>query len=121
MTNHQEPGTTVLLVDDMASRPHPLGDRLRRDARFQVTLADSPEALDCLLAGQPFDLVVSELRPWNRGHFWTLERVHAFRPQTPVVLVTARGNECLAVEAMKSGAADYLPASLPLDEIAERL
>ena len=39
------------------------------------------------------------------------------RPGTAVVMITAHGNEKIAVEAMKSGADDYVPKPFDNDEI----
>ena len=48
--------------------------------------------------------------------------IRTFAPETPVVIFTGRGDEDVAVELMKAGAADYLPkASLTPERLASGL
>ena len=51
-----------------------------------------------------------------------LSRVREAAPDVPVVIFTGRGDEDIAVELMKAGAADYLPkASLTAERLASSL
>ena len=56
--------------------------------------------------------------PGAQGHF-LLEAIRAAAPAVPLVIFTGRGDEEVAVEVMKAGAADYLPkASLTPERLA---
>ena len=46
-----------------------------------------------------------------------LKRGKELRAETAVVMITAHGNEKIAVEAMKAGAEDYIPKPFDNDEI----
>jgi PAS domain S-box-containing protein len=51
-----------------------------------------------------------------------LQRIRHVAPEVPIVMFTGRGDEEIAVELMKSGAADYLPkASLTPERLASSL
>ena len=67
---------------------------------------------------QGYDLVLTDLA---LGHGATgmdvLKRVKELRSETAVVMITAHGNEKIAVEAMKAGAEDYVPKPFDNDEI----
>ncbi len=105
---------TILVVEDE--------DKLRRvlqlqleTAGFQVTQASSAEQ-GLKLADQA-DLVLTDLKlPGMDG----LELLAAMRRQnwyTPVVVMTAFGSVESAVEAMKSGASDFLMKPFSLDHL----
>jgi len=46
-----------------------------------------------------------------------LERVRGVNPDTAVIMITAYGSEKVAVQAMKAGAADYIPKPFDNDEM----
>lgn len=100
---------TVLVVDDSPSDRHLAGRLLQKETGLSVTFAgDGKEALDQIRREAP-DAVVTDLQmPESDG----LELVAAVKrdfPRLPVVLMTARGSEEIAVEALKKGAASYVP------------
>jgi PAS domain S-box-containing protein len=99
----------VLYVADSSSDGDALRCRLQSDAAFHVVLAHTCDELDQLLAPDRFDLVLSELDPWEQPELMIVEKVRARLADLPVVVVTSRGSERWAVEAMKRGAADYIP------------
>ena len=101
--------TTVLVVDDSASDRHVVGEVLKDDGDLVVEYAvDGAEALVMMERALP-DLVVTDLMmPRLNG----LELVAAVRdrfPLVPVILTTSRGSEEIAVQALKQGAASYVP------------
>ncbi len=105
----------VLIVED--SRTQSLQVRLMLEqVGFVVagSAANGREALAFLQREQP-DVVLSDvLMPQMNG----LELVEAIRqqyPGLPVVIMTALGNEEVAVQALQAGAASYIPKrNLPL-------
>lgn len=101
--------TTVLVVDDSAGDRRLVGELLKDDGDLQVEYAaDGAEALAEMERALP-DLVVTDLvMPEING----LELVAAVRrrfPLVPVILTTSKGSEEIAVQALKQGAASYVP------------
>ena len=72
-----------------------------------VVAADVPEALE-LLRKSPADIVISDLNLPGQSGLDLLKKIHIEYPDTTVVIFTAYGSVETAVEAMRSGAYDYL-------------
>lgn len=101
--------TRVLVVDDSAVDQKLAGGLLQKQAEMIVSFAsDGKQALAAIGAEMP-DMVVTDLRmPGMNG----LDLVRAIRdrfPLLPVILMTAQGSEEIAVEALRAGAASYVP------------
>lgn len=101
--------TMVLVVDDSLTDRRLAGGLLGRCEGFEVHYAvDGRDALEQLELHLP-DLVVTDLNmPLLNG----LELVQSIRqtfPLLPVILMTAQGSEQIAVEALRVGAASYVP------------
>jgi CheY-like chemotaxis protein len=100
---------TVLVVDDSAVDRVLAGRLLQKSPALQVHFAsDGREALQKIEMQRP-DMVVTDLQmPFING----LQLVEAIRdkyPLVPVILMTAHGSEDVAVQALLSGAASYVP------------
>lgn len=100
---------TVLVVDDSPIDRQLVGGLLKQDTDWTVTYAgDGAAALDSIRTSLP-DIVVTDLQmPEMTG----LELVISVRKnfaQVPVVLMTGKGSEEIAVEALHAGAASYVP------------
>jgi DNA-binding NtrC family response regulator len=102
---------TILIVEDDAS--------LRRLTQVQLDklgyqtriAADVSEGLD-ILRREPVELVISDLHLPSESGMDLLKRVRTEYPETKFVIVTAYGSINTAIEAMKSGAYDYLTKPL---------
>jgi len=106
----------VLVVDDDAGVRFLLRELLLELGCDVVEAGDGAEALE-RLAVEPFELVIADLR-MPRLDGMQLLRTLAGRPRPPrVIMVTAHGSERHAVEAMKSGAYDYLRKPFDNDEL----
>jgi DNA-binding NtrC family response regulator len=113
-----EPARILVVDDDQSSRD--LLARILSTAGHRVTaLSDGREAVAALDAGDPPDLVVSDIRMAEVDGLQVIDAFRERAPDTPVILVTAFGNIDGAVEAIRRGAADYL--SKPYDVDAIRL
>jgi CheY-like chemotaxis protein len=115
----------ILVVDDSATDRCLIGGLLAGNAEWHVEYATEGRDAFEQIGRRPPDLVLTDmLMPVMNG----LELVDAVRrkfPHVPVVLMTSQGNEELAVEALRRGAANYvsknrLAAILP-DTIANVL
>jgi len=102
---------TILVVEDDAS--------LRRLTQVQLDklgyqtriAADVSEGLD-ILRREPVELVISDLHLPSESGIDLLKKVRTEYPETKFVIVTAYGSINTAIEAMKSGAYDYLTKPL---------
>jgi DNA-binding NtrC family response regulator len=106
---------TVLLVDD-----DPTARRLMQAvcerAGYQVRqVAGGQEALDLLRGekGQAIDLVMLDLVMPEVDGMAVLEDLKGFRPELPVIMLTAKSGIDTVVQAMRAGAVDFFvkPAS----------
>ncbi|MFW6158050.1 MAG: sigma-54-dependent transcriptional regulator [Planctomycetota bacterium] len=69
------------------------------------------------------DLVFLDVRLPDGDGLQIMERLRDFRPETPVIIVTAYGGMHTVLQAVRGGAFDYLPKPIDLDralELAER-
>ncbi len=107
----------ILLVEDEAAIRLALSGLLRREGYEVEQAANGEEAL-AALRGAAFDLVLTDLALGaGASGVDVLRRARELAPECPVVMITAHGNEKVAVEAMKLGAEDYVPKPFDNDEI----
>ncbi len=106
----------VLVVDDKENILKLLS-RILGDEYEVATAADGGHAIS-LVAAQPFDVVVTDLRMPGADGFEVLRAVKARAPDTEVIMMTAYATVADAVEAMKQGAYDYLQKPFDPDEAA---
>ncbi len=104
----------VLVVDDKENILK-LFERILGEA-YQVTIAGDGARAIALVASQPFDVVVTDLRMPGADGFEVLRAVKARAPDTEVVMMTAYATVADAVEAMKQGAYDYLQKPFDPDD-----
>ncbi len=104
----------VLVVDDKENILK-LFARILGDGYELTTAADGGRAI-ALVASQPFDVVVTDLRMPGADGFEVLRAVKARAPETEVVMMTAYATVADAVEAMRQGAYDYLQKPFDPDD-----
>jgi CheY-like chemotaxis protein len=103
---------TVLVVDDSEVDRRLVGGILEMRPEYAIAYAtDGVEALACIRQSSP-DLIVTDLRMPNMDGLELVRTVRAECPAVPVILVTGHDSESLAVEALRQGAAGYVPKSL---------
>jgi DNA-binding response OmpR family regulator len=110
----------ILLVED----DRQLAEGLRK------ALASSDFAVDCIgdgaqadgvLRTDSFDLVVLDLGLPGLDGLTMLRRLRARQVQTPVLVITARGDVAAKVEGLDQGADDYLSKPFALTELEARV
>lgn len=108
--------TTVLIIDDEPA--HRLMVRVvLGDAGFKVLEADNgPSGLNTLRT-KHVDVVLLDMRMPGMTGLEVLQRLREQGTVPPVIMLTAFGNVGGAVEAMKSGAFDYLTKPADNDEL----
>jgi two-component system, NtrC family, response regulator AtoC len=107
----------LLIVEDERAIRLALSGLLRREG-YEVEQAETGADAADRLAREAFDLVLTDLALGEGPSGMDVLRAsRREQPETPVVMITAHGNEKIAVEAMKLGAEDYVPKPFDNDEI----
>ena len=68
---------------------------------------------------QAFDVVITDMKLPGLNGLDLVRELHAVRPRLPIILVTAHGTTETAIEAIKSGAYDYLVKPFEMPELIE--
>ncbi len=100
-------GLPILVVEDDANLLEAVCDTLEL-AGQKVLSASGGEAALNLLSAQSVALVVSDVRMMPMDGIALLKEIRSRFPHLPVVLMTAYADVDRAVEAMRSGACDFL-------------
>jgi DNA-binding NtrC family response regulator len=107
----------VLVVDDEVEMLTLLRNYLTREG-YEVRTAPSAETALQLLEDQDFDVVLTDLRMRGMDGLALVREIHAARPETQVVLMTAFGSIDTAVEAIKAGAYHFVAKPVKLPEVS---
>ena len=106
----------MLVVDDEKNMRLSLETVLRAEG-YDVRLADSAEsALKQIVAEEHF-MVVTDARLGGMSGYEFLKEAARIKPGLPLLMITAYATPKLAVEAIKSGAIDYLAKPFEPDEL----
>jgi len=105
---------TILVCDDEPAVRFTLQEALEAVGHTVLTAAHPDEASPQLGA---CDAVITDLAMPGRDGLSLLAEARALDPELPVILLTARGTEKAAVQAMKLGAYDYLTKPFVLEEL----
>ena len=106
----------LLVVDDEKNMRLSLQTVLEGES-YDVRLADSAEAGLKLIQQETFFMVITDARLGGMSGYEFLKMVAEKRPDLPVIMITAYATPKLAVEAIKSGATDYLAKPFEPDEL----
>jgi DNA-binding NtrC family response regulator len=106
----------VLIVDDEQAMRLALKGLLGKEGYQVETAASGLEARRCIETGS-FHVIVTDLSLNDISGMEVLEHARHVDPEAAVVMITAYGSEKIAVQAMKLGAADYLPKPFDNDEL----
>lgn len=106
----------LLVVDDEKNMRLSLQTVLEGES-YAVRLADSAEAGLKLIQQENFFMVITDARLGGMSGYEFLKTVAEKRPELPVIMITAYATPKLAVEAIKSGATDYLAKPFEPDEL----
>lgn len=104
----------VLIVEDEEKLRRVLSLHLESQGFEVLSAASAEEALRLAPQAQ---LVVTDLRLPGMGGLELLEALQRLNARLPVVVMTAFSSVETAVEAMKKGAADFLPKPFSLDHL----
>jgi len=110
----------ILIVDDEPDIAVVLKLHLE-DAGYITAWAGSGEAALKMLQDGVYSLVLTDIRMPGMSGIEVLNRIRETGMSTSVIMMTAHGSEDLAVECMKSGAADYFCKPFSLDDMLQRV
>jgi len=102
--------TTALIVDDISMDQRLAGRLLEKSMEDVQVLyaANGAEALASIEQGEP-DIVITDLQMPEMNGLELVAAIRSDHPCVPVILMTAHGSEEIAAEALRRGAASYVP------------
>jgi two-component system NtrC family response regulator len=107
----------ILVVEDDDTLRRVTQMHLEKKGYSIAAAADATEALR-ILEDEPQDLVLSDLHLPGMSGLELVKNIRGKYPETEVVIITAFGTVVTAVEAMKSGAYDYVTKPIHLYELS---
>jgi DNA-binding NtrC family response regulator len=116
MASRERPPLQLLLVDDDEPLRQTLARRLGRQDMTVTQAGNGAEAL-ARAAQARFDVAVLDLHMPDMTGLELLEQLQARQPDVEVLLLTAHGSIETAIQALKSGAYDYLTKPFHLPEL----
>ena len=112
--------TKILVVDDDAR----LRDLLRRylgEQGFNVVVAESAQAMNRLWIRERFDLLVLDLMLPGEDGLSICRRLRGAGEKTPIIMLTAKGEDLDRILGLEMGADDYLPKPFNPRELVARI
>ena len=110
----------ILIADDHDALRRGLA-RALTDAGHEVEEAPNGNAAIERLHDNHFDVVLSDLKMGGSDGLDVLRTAKTLHPTTAVILMTAFGSVHTAVEAMKSGAFDYVQKPFEIEEMEVKI
>lgn len=116
------PVIQVLLIEDNPADALMLREAVRVDvlSSFEFTVAESLTSGLEILRDKQFDVILLDLGLPDSQGLKSFETVHSAFPEKPVVVLSGSADQRLALEAVQSGAQDYLVKGPTGWEIASR-
>ncbi|WP_300975292.1 response regulator transcription factor [Sphingomonas sp. LHG3406-1] len=111
-----EASRRLVIVEDDEDFARTLARSFERRG-YAVNTAVGPVELDSLLDRQSFDFAVVDLKLGNHSGLPCVAAIAATNPATRIVVLTGFASIATAVEAIKLGAAHYLPKPSNTDDI----
>ncbi len=112
--------TTILVIDDDESLRDTIAVLLEREGFRTITHADGKSGLDAALSAKP-DLVLVDLRLPVMGGVEVCKQIRAARMDTPIIVLSAVGDEIDKVLMLEIGADDYVVKPFGTRELIARI
>ncbi|GJL66346.1 MAG: DNA-binding response regulator [Nitrospirales bacterium] len=112
-------GARILVVDDEPQIRRSLQVNLENKGYAVITAASGEEALEAIAQRQPDVVIIDLILPTMNG----IELTRRIRLQSPVpiIVLSAIGNEQKKVEALETGADDYVTKPFGMEELTARV
>ena len=106
----------ILIVDDDYAHRKMLEAVLSAQG-YEIRQAEDGQTAIAAVEKRFYDLILMDVRMTLVGGIEALKRIKEISPGIPVIIMTAYASVSTAVEALKSGAYDYLTKPLDIDEL----
>jgi DNA-binding NtrC family response regulator len=117
--NREEQPLRLLLVDDETAFLESAAKVFRRKGIQVLTATRGNKALD-ILAANPVDVVILDVKMPGLDGIKTLERITDSHPETKVILLTGHATMESAARGMEYGAAGYVVKPADLNELLDK-
>ncbi len=107
MTQLPKQADRILVVDDDA-RIRDLPRRYLAQEGFEVIVAEDGKALTRIMMRDPIDLIVLDLMMPGEDGLSICRRLRAAGDRTPIIMLTAKGEDVDRIVGLEVGADDYL-------------
>ena len=118
--NEKKTKKSILVVDDEKSIVEWLQIALEKEGYEVETAVSGEEALE-IARSRYFNCVITDMKMAGMGGLGLLKRLREEDPDLIVIIITAFGTFESAVEALRSGASDFITKPFRVDEITFRL
>lgn len=110
----------ILIVDD-DSRMRELLQRYLTEQGFSIKAASDAKEMDVALSVNAYDLLVLDLMLPGEDGLAICRRLRGANLTTPIIMLTARGDEVDRIVGLEMGADDYLPKPFNPRELLARI
>jgi two-component system, OmpR family, phosphate regulon response regulator OmpR len=110
----------ILIVDDDV-RMRDLLQRYLNEQGFNTKTVQDAKEMDTALSVQEYDLLVLDLMMPGEDGLAICRRLRAANVNTPIIMLTARGDEVDRIIGLEMGADDYLPKPFNPRELLARI
>ncbi|MDO8426031.1 MAG: sigma-54 dependent transcriptional regulator [Deltaproteobacteria bacterium] len=107
----------VLIVDDENDIRYILSELLGKKGFSTVEAPDGPSAIEAFKKERPHAVLLDHKMPGMDG-FQTFQELKKIDPSVPVIFLTAYGDIPFAVEAIKTGAYDFITKPPDIDSLS---
>jgi two-component system response regulator HydG len=106
----------ILVVDDERSHRQMIEAVLSAEG-YEIAQADNGQAAIDAVTDKFYDLVIMDIRMPELGGIEALKKIKTISPGISIIIMTAYASVGTAVDALKSGASDYLTKPLDIEEL----
>jgi len=112
--------TKILVVDD-DQRLRDLLNRYLGEQGFGVHAVDNAPAMDAVMSKEAVDMIILDLMLPGEDGMSVCRRLRAAGRRTPIIMLTAKGDEADRIAGLDIGADDYLPKPFNPRELVARI
>jgi DNA-binding response OmpR family regulator len=112
--------TRILIIEDEPAMVAGLRDNFEYEGYEVISAGDGVAGLERALADDP-DLIVLDVMMPRMSGLEVCKQVRAKRPATPIIMLTARGQEIDKVVGLELGADDYVTKPFSIRELMARI
>ena len=110
---------SLLIVDDDIA--HRTMVRILLNWEYEIFEADSGTAAIEEVRKQNFDLILMDIRMTDVSGIEAMEMIKAFKPDIPIVMMTAYFSDEMAAQTRARGASDCLSKPFDFDELRQAI